>query len=85
MRSFSCKRIAIVGVARAGKSTLAQRLSEKPGILYIEWKSLFHWQFKTYWRWKRETPVLLSLPSHKRLKMFHFKHPREAEEWLASL
>ena len=46
--------------------------------------SLFNWLFKTYWRRKRETPALLNLPEHKHLKLIHFKHPREAEEWLHS-
>ncbi len=44
--------------------------------------SLFHWLFKTYWRRKRETPLLLSFPEHEHLELIHFKHPREAEEWL---
>ncbi len=44
--------------------------------------SLFHWLFKTYWRRKRETPLLLSFPEYEHLKLIHFKHPREAEEWL---
>lgn len=44
--------------------------------------SLFHWLFKTYWRRKRETPILLSFPEHEHLELIHFKHPREAEEWL---
>lgn len=44
--------------------------------------SLFNWLFKTYWRRKRETPDLLNLPEHMHLKLIHFKHPREAEEWL---
>ncbi|HMS00071.1 MAG TPA: hypothetical protein PKK96_02925 [Anaerolineales bacterium] len=47
--------------------------------------SLFHWLFKTYWRRKRETPQLLSLPEHRHLKLIHFKHPREVEEWLEGL
>ena len=47
--------------------------------------SLFNWLFKTYWRRKRETPALLNLPEHKHLKLIHFKHPREAEEWLSGL
>jgi adenylate kinase family enzyme len=180
MNTFPYKRIVVIGVAGAGKSTLAQRLSEKLGVRYIEldalywqagwqepdpfvfweqvedaieadswvaagnygnirfviwpraeaviwldyplhiafwrllkrtiqraltreelwngnretfwrhlpiWsrKSLFHWQFITYRRWKRETPTLLSLPNHKHLKVFHFKHPREAEEWFDEL
>jgi len=45
-------------------------------------ESLFHWLFKTYWRRKREYPVLLSLPENAHLKIIHFKHPKETEEWL---
>jgi adenylate kinase family enzyme len=45
-------------------------------------ESLYHWLFKTYWRRKRQTPELFTLPEHKHLKLIHFKHPREAEEWL---
>jgi adenylate kinase family enzyme len=47
--------------------------------------SLFHWLFKTYWRRKREYPLLLSLPGHEHLKVFHFKHPRELEKWFESI
>jgi adenylate kinase family enzyme len=47
--------------------------------------SLFHWLFKTYWRRKREIPQLLSLPENRHLSLIHFRHPREAEKWLASL
>ena len=45
-------------------------------------ESLFHWLFKTYWRRKREIPMLLSQPENSHLKLIHFKHPREAERWL---
>lgn len=48
-------------------------------------KSLFHWLFKTYWRRKREYPVLFSLPEHHHLEIIHFKHPRETETWLEKL
>ena len=48
-------------------------------------ESLFHWLFKTYWRRKRETPVLLSLPEHQHLKLIRFKNPKEAGEWLERL
>ncbi len=48
-------------------------------------ESLFHWLFKTYWRRKRETPFLLSLPEHRHLTLVHFKHPRETEAWLMGL
>lgn len=45
-------------------------------------ESLFHWLFKTYWRRKREIPILFSLPGYEHLKKFRFKHPRELEDWL---
>jgi hypothetical protein len=47
-------------------------------------ESLFHWLFKTYWRGKREYPMLFSLPENAHLKIVHFKHPKETEEWLKS-
>ena len=47
--------------------------------------SLIHWFFKTYWRRKREIPMLLERPEYKHLKAFHFKSPREADEWLDGL
>lgn len=45
--------------------------------------SIIHWLFKTYWRRKRETPILLS--QYKHLKVIHFKHPKEAQKWLENL
>ena len=48
-------------------------------------ESLYHWLFKTYWRRKREYPLLFSQPAHQHLTVIHFKHPAETEEWLASL
>jgi len=48
-------------------------------------ESLFHWLFKTYWRRKRETPTLLSLPENQHLKLIHFKHPKEVDAWLEKL
>ena len=47
--------------------------------------SLIHWFFKTYWRRKREIPMLLTWKENQHLKIFHFKSPRETEEWLGSL
>ena len=44
--------------------------------------SLFHWLFKTYWRRKREYPMLLALPEYQHLKLIRFKHPKETDEWL---
>ena len=45
-------------------------------------ESLFHWLFKTYWRRKREYPLLFALPENAHLKIIHFKHPKETERWL---
>ncbi len=47
--------------------------------------SLFHWLFKTYWRRKREIPLVLSQPEHQHLKLIHFKHPKETNAWLKQL
>jgi adenylate kinase family enzyme len=47
--------------------------------------SLFHWLIKTYWRRKRETPLLLDLPEHKHLHLIHFRHPKETDQWLKAL
>jgi adenylate kinase family enzyme len=44
--------------------------------------SLIYWFFKTYWRRKREIPMLLKLDENKHLKLLHFKSPRELDEWL---
>ncbi|MCC7117695.1 MAG: hypothetical protein IT310_04150 [Anaerolineales bacterium] len=45
--------------------------------------SLIHWLFKTYWRRKRETPLLLAQYPH--LQVLHFTLPQEAEDWLSLL
>jgi adenylate kinase family enzyme len=47
--------------------------------------SLFHWLFKTYWRRKSEYPMLLARSEHQHLKLIHFKHPKEADNWLNNL
>lgn len=48
-------------------------------------ESLFHWLFRTYWRRKRDYPMLLSLPEHGHLKLIRFDHPDKTDEWLDSL
>ncbi|HEY5729325.1 MAG TPA: shikimate kinase [Anaerolineales bacterium] len=48
-------------------------------------ESLFHWLLKTYWRRKREYPMLLAMPEHQHLKLIRFKHPNETSKWLNSL
>lgn len=44
-------------------------------------ESLYHWLFKTYWRRKREYPMLLSQSEYQHLVLIRFRHPRETEEW----
>lgn len=48
-------------------------------------ESLFHWLFKTYWRRKRETPILLAEPAHIHLELVHLTSSHQARAWLASL
>ena len=56
-------------------------------LLYVHFqfwseKSLFHWLFKTYWRRKREVPLLLSDPQYRHLALIRLRHPRETKQWL---
>ena len=48
-------------------------------------ESLYNWLFQTYWRRKREYPLLLSQPEHQHLKLFRFATPKETEKWLENL
>jgi adenylate kinase family enzyme len=48
-------------------------------------ESLFHWLFKTHWRRKREYPMLFALPENAHLTVIHFKHPKEAKDWMVNL
>ena len=48
-------------------------------------ESLYHWLFRTYWRRKREYPMLLSQAEHQHLNLIRLRHPKETEEWLERL
>ena len=48
-------------------------------------ESLYHWLFKTYWRRKRETPMLLAQPENAHLQLFHLHSPKETDYWLDGL
>ncbi len=48
-------------------------------------ESLYHWLFKTYWRRKRETPMLLGQPENAHLHLIHLCSPKETEDWLQGL
>lgn len=47
-------------------------------------ESLFHWLFKTYWRRKREYPLLFAQPENSHLKILHFTNPSDTEDWLSN-
>jgi adenylate kinase family enzyme len=47
--------------------------------------SLFNWLFQTYWKRKREYPMLLSQPEHQHLRLIRLKSPKETTEWLERL
>jgi adenylate kinase family enzyme len=48
-------------------------------------ESLFHWLFKTYWRRKREYPLLFAKPAHAHLKVIHLQTPQETDAWVANI
>lgn len=48
-------------------------------------ESLFHWLFKTYWRRKREYPLLFSLPENRHLTIIYLRNPKETEKWMNNL
>jgi adenylate kinase family enzyme len=48
-------------------------------------ESLYNWLFQTYWRRKREYPMLFSQPEHQHLKLIRLKSPNETERWLERL
>lgn len=48
-------------------------------------ESLYHWLFKTYWRRRREYPLLLGQPEYQHLTLLRFHQPRETEAWLNRL
>jgi adenylate kinase family enzyme len=60
---------------------------ERPWMQLKVWSqdSLFNWFFKTYWRRKREYPLLFSRPEYAHLEVIRFRSPREAEDWLENL
>lgn len=47
-------------------------------------ESLFHWLFKTYWRRKREYPLLFAQSENSHLKILHFTSPSETDDWLSN-
>ncbi len=47
--------------------------------------SLFVWAFKTHFRRRRETPVVLAQPEYAHLNLVRVRTPRAASAWLSTL
>lgn len=47
--------------------------------------SIIVWLFKSYWRRKRDVPILLQQPEHTHLNVYHFRSPRETKTWFTNL
>ena len=45
-------------------------------------ESLFVWLLRTFWRRRRQFPVLLARPEYAHLRVHRFRSPAEAEGWL---
>jgi len=52
---------------------------------FISSDSLFVWALQTYWRRRREYPVLLSAPEHAHLTLVHLRSPWQTNKWLKEL
>jgi hypothetical protein len=48
-------------------------------------RSLFHWRFTTYWRYRRGLPRLFAEPAHAHARIVHLQSPGAAEAWLAGV
>jgi len=52
---------------------------------FLSRDSLFLWALKTYWRRRREYPVLFRRPEYAHLQVVRLRSPRAAERWLCQL
>ncbi len=59
------------------RETWRQSFASKDSILW--------WVITTWRRRRREYPALLARPEYAHLRVHRFRHPREAQRWLASL
>lgn len=55
---------------------------EKLALTDPEW--IPWWVLRTFWKRRREYPVLLRQPAFSHLQVFEFTHPRQAERFLRS-
>ena len=52
---------------------------------YLSRESLYLWVLRSYWRRRRNWPLLLAEPRHAHLAVLRFRRPQEAERWLAGI
>ena len=52
---------------------------------FLSRDSLFLWALQTYWRRRREFPILLNQPEQAHLAVVHLRSPRATRAWLAGL
>lgn len=50
---------------------------------FLSRESLFLWVLRTYWRRRREYPLLLREPEYAHLAVAHLRSPKQAQQWLA--
>jgi len=47
--------------------------------------SIVLWLCKTYWKRKREVPARIEALRARGVRIVHFRHPQETEQWVAAL
>ena len=52
---------------------------------FLSRDSLFLWALKTYWRLRRQFPLLFEKPEHTHLRVVHLSSPRATKRWLANV
>ena len=45
-------------------------------------ESLYHWLFMTYWKRKKEYPLLFSEEKYSHIKVLRFSNPEETAQWM---
>lgn len=58
---------------------------EKLSTHFFSRNSLFLWLFKTYWRRRREYPIMLGLSENAHLTVVRLANPKETKTWLDSV
>jgi len=52
---------------------------------FLSSDSLFLWALKSYWKRKRNFPVLFKKPEYSHLVVVHLRSPRSSREWLSGM